>query len=286
MPQRSAAFWLQVFAAAQATACFGSPTPLAPGLSGSVGTPNQGTLTEAVELRRWGTGFVRYRPWGDAHWGTPELIQLIEEAALKVDAQAPFGFPLVVGDLSAKRGGKIPRHSSHRTGRDVDFLWYVTTPAGAPVRNPGFISVGSDGLALVPGSGEYLRLDVHRQWLLFKALLTSATARVQWLFVSREVEALITEYAMCRGEPLDLIWYAESVMQQPTDGAPHADHVHVRLACSGTQAVSGCLGGGPYWPWLPALPALPPLDAVALTAIGEMDPVPAIWDDFIEAGGS
>ena len=40
---------------------------------------------------------------------------------------------LTVGDLSARHGGKISSHSSHRSGRDADLLLYMTTLEGAPV---------------------------------------------------------------------------------------------------------------------------------------------------------
>ncbi len=252
--------------------CLASPSPLAPQLGGSVGSPSQGTLQGGEELPRKGPGFERYRPWGRAHWGTPALVRLVQEVAARVELEAPSGAPLVVGDLSAKQGGRIPRHSSHRTGRDVDFLWYVTTPAGVPVRNPGFIHMGPDGLAPLPGTDGYLKLDERRQWLLFKALLTSRAANVQWLFVSRPVEAIIIDYAQARGEPLELIWHAENVMRQPRDAAPHADHVHVRIACSEDEAVLGCYGGGPHWEWLPPFSSLAPLAAQDLAAIGLDDP--------------
>lgn len=253
--------------------CLSSPSPLAPGLQGSVGMPSRGILTASVELPSVGPGFVRYRPHGSAYWGTPALVQLVQEAAAAVEEEAPNGAPLVVGDLSARYGGPIPRHASHRTGRDVDLLWYVTTAHGAPVRNPGFIAVGADGLAFVPDTPIYLSLDVRRQWLLFRALLTSETGLVQWLFVSEAVEALIVDYARARGEPLDLIWHAETIMQQPRGAAPHDDHVHVRLACTQDQAASGCVDAGPHWDWLPALPVLPTLDGAALLQIATDDPL-------------
>ncbi|MET0595212.1 MAG: hypothetical protein ABW133_21105, partial [Polyangiaceae bacterium] len=85
-------------------------------------------------------------------------------------------------------------------------------------------------------------------------------ANVQWMFVSLPVEALITDYARARGEDAELVWHAESVMLQPRDALPHDDHLHLRTACMPDEAVFGCEGGGPDWPWLPALPGTPPPD--------------------------
>ena len=45
-------------------------------------------------------------------------------------------------------------------------------------------------------------------------------------------------------------------MRQPSDGAVHDDHMHVRTACSNEEVFEGCEGGGPYWPWLPGFPGV------------------------------
>jgi len=253
--------------------CVGTPTPLAPGLAGSVGLPHHGVLTGAVELPHKGEGYARYRQVSPHYFGNPRLVQAIQTAAAAVVRERPGGAPLLVGDLSARGGGKISGHNSHRTGRDVDLLWYVTTPAGAPVLSPGFVRVGPDGLARVDGAEEerFLALDVERQWLLFKKLLT-AEVGVQFLFVSRDVEALLVQYALSRGEDLQLVWHAQTVMMQPADSAAHDDHVHMRIACTADEAASGCEGGGPHWEWLPPRPALGPLDARSLAEIARDDP--------------
>ncbi len=264
---------LTVLAAAFCTACFGTPTPLAPGVSGSVGAPHHGVLTVAAELPKAGDGFVRYRPNGPNNWGNPRLVHLIETAAKHVHDVSP-GPPLVVGDLSGHDGGKIERHESHRTGRDVDLPWFVTTAEGVAVQTPGFVNIGADGLAKVDGSDGYLRLDVPREWLLVKTLLTSPDAEVQWMFCSTDVEGLLIDYARARGEPPELVWHAETVLIQPEDSLPHDDHIHLRLACTPEEAVLGCEGGGPRWDWLPPLPASAADDDEAIYRTAKDDPPP------------
>ncbi len=257
-------------------ACFGSPTPLAPSLGGTVGVPHHGAQTGAVQLPKRGAGFERFRKNSPHYWGVPRLIATIETAARAVQEKLPGGQPLLVGDISAKHGGKIPGHRSHRTGRDVDLLWYVTTPAGAPIKNRDFVHVSTDGLAKVHGGDddddEYVRLDVERQWQLVKELLLAPDANIQWIFASRSVEALIIDYARARGEDDELVWHAETVLLQPGDSSPHDDHFHVRIACTPAEALRGCEGGGPYWEWLPPLPRLPGLDEALLDMIAE-DPL-------------
>jgi penicillin-insensitive murein DD-endopeptidase len=252
--------------------CFSAPTPLAPGLAGSVGMPNHGVQTGAVELPSRGKGYQRYRPHGHNHWGRPRLVRALERIAAEIDAELP-GSTLVIGDLAARDGGKIPGHASHRSGRDVDLLFYTSTPSGAPLPSPGFVRHEADGLAVVPESRDYVRLDVEREWLLVKKLLGDAELGVQFLFISRPLEALLVDYARARGEPLELIYRAQTVMLQPGDSLPHDDHLHVRIACSPEEIQAGCSGGGPYWEWLPPVPKSLELDEAQLEAIATDDPL-------------
>src|SRR5256885_14407534 len=145
-------------------------------MSGSIGMPHRGVLTTSAELPRQGAGWRWLRDDG-RHHGVPRFVAAIERAASKVAAERPGGPMLLVGDLSAPKGGRISGHASHRTGRDVDLLLYMTTPEGAPVDSAGFISVGNDGLAWDEKKEKFFRLDVEREWLLVKALVEDDAAR-------------------------------------------------------------------------------------------------------------
>jgi penicillin-insensitive murein DD-endopeptidase len=234
--------------------CGYSPSPLVPSFRGSVGKPNAGVLMDGVELPKHGKGYKWYNSKGN-HFGTPQLVKMIEEVA-KNTSIANGQAPLLVGDLSAEHGGKIRGHNSHRSGRDVDLLYYFTTPAGAPISAPGFVKVGPDGLAAVSfGDRPFVRFDVVRSWRLIKSLLQSKQAHVLWIFVSKPVEGLLIQYARSLDEDPALLWHAENVLHQPGDSMPHDDHFHVRIACSPEEQVHGCSDeGGPKWPWLPSLP--------------------------------
>ncbi|HEX9295236.1 MAG TPA: penicillin-insensitive murein endopeptidase [Polyangiaceae bacterium] len=243
--------------------CSRTPSPLTPAVFGAVGAPGHGVLSAGVELPESGPGFRWLQSVGH-HYGLERLVNAVTAAAAAVEQERPGGAPLMVGDLSKRFGGRIPKHRSHRNGRDVDLLFYTETPTGETVPCPGFFKFGADGLAFIPperGGPKYVRLDVAREWLLIKTLMTKPEANVQWMFISTPLEALITEYARARGEDPELIWHAENVMLQPADSLPHDDHLHLRTACTPEETLFGCEGGGPYWPWLPALPATPPLES-------------------------
>ena len=226
------------------------PSAIAPSLKGSVGVPHAGFLTGAAELPAQGPGFV-WRTKVDHHFALPRMIALLEAASDTVATEHPGTPPLYIGELSAKGGGALmPKHRSHRTGRDVDLMFFMSRPDGVPVAGDDFARFGADGLG-VDRRGAFVRFDVAREWSLVRALLSSNVAHVQWMFIARPIEAMLVEHAIALGEPAALVAKAEQVMQQPGDSLPHDDHLHLRLACEPDDLWAGCDGGGPRWAWLP-----------------------------------
>jgi penicillin-insensitive murein endopeptidase len=237
---------------ALALGCARAPSPLAPHFQGSIGMPHRGVLTTGAELPRHGDGY-RWLRDDDRHHAVPRLVGAIETAARTVARDRP-GASLVVGDLSGPRGGRLSGHASHRSGRDVDLLLYLTTLEGVPVDSPGFaVRVGLDGLAFDEKGERFFRFDVEREWLLVKSLVEDDAARIQFIFVSRPVKALLVEWARARSEPPDTIVRAMDVMVQPGPPAEaHDDHVHVRTACTPEEIGEGCEPTGPERAWLAA----------------------------------
>src|SRR4051812_2931536 len=78
------------------TGCIGSPSPLAPGVHGSIGVPHRGCLTGGAALPDRGEGFERFRKH-DVKWGNPRLVSAIRTAAAAVAKARPGGAPLLVG---------------------------------------------------------------------------------------------------------------------------------------------------------------------------------------------
>jgi penicillin-insensitive murein endopeptidase len=213
--------------------------------------PHRGVLTDAATLPHDGTGY-RWLRSDDRHWATPRFVAAIERAAASVAAERPGG-TLAVGDMSTKTGGALMPHFSHRTGRDADLLLYLTTLDGAPVQSPGFVHVGPDGLAWDEAHRRFLRFDVEREWLLVKALVEDEEARIQWIFASRIVEAMLLDWARARGESGETMLRAQEAMLQPEPGGAHDDHVHVRTQCSFDEIAQGCEPTGPARSWIQLL---------------------------------
>jgi penicillin-insensitive murein endopeptidase len=240
-----------VLALAFTAGCARAPSPLTPGLRGSIGMPHRGVLTEGAELPRDAEG-VRWLRGNDRHWAAPRFVAALERAAAEV-AEEREGPPLVVGDLSVRSGGQLREHMSHRTGHDVDILLFVSSLSGAPVPSPGFIRFDADGLAWDEAHQRFLRFDVERTWLLVKALVEDDEARVEWIFLSRPLQGLLVEWARARGEPPETLLRAERVLLQPGPPAEtHDDHLHVRVGCDAAEMAQGCEPTGPVRAWIRA----------------------------------
>jgi penicillin-insensitive murein endopeptidase len=265
-------------AAALAVGCTRTPSPLNPAIHGSIGTTSTGFLTEGVPIAN--AGETRWLRDNERHYGIPRFVRAVERAARAVTSERP-GSVLVTGDISARRGGRISHHLSHASGRDADLLLYLQTLEGVPVAlSPGFLSFDADGLAWDRFHGRFVRFDVAREWLLVKTLLEDDEARVQWIFISEVLKAIVVEWARANGdsaETAETIRRAQDVMHQPHPGEPHDDHIHVRTGCTAEDVADGCQQTGPERDWWkdPAAP-LPDSDADLVMAIAvPIEAVPA-----------
>ncbi len=223
----------------------------------SVGHPSSGFLRDPVSLPEEGVGYVRARPGESTRFGTPTLVNAIERAAAQVAAAYPGTAPLRVGDLSWPNGGRHPRHGSHRSGRDVDVIFYATDASGRSVRGRGWLAYGRHGVAretVATGAGgpsnDLFFFDDARNWAIVRALLSDPEISVQWIFCSRGIKARLLEYAMALGEDPEVVFRASWVLHQPSRGNPHADHFHIRVGCTAEEQSLGCINTAPIWPWI------------------------------------
>lgn len=219
--------------------------PAARGGTLSVGNSNDGRLVRGRRLPDRGVGFFSspYGPNPDAKYGTDELIELIERLGSEIDRRAP-GATLYVNDIGFEGGGPISHHESHQAGRDVDFLFFVNTPAGGVTRPVGahFDASGSGSARGTP-----LRFDTARNWLLVRVLAESQESGAQRVFVSEGLRALMLDHARRSGEPAWIVERAAELMCEPA--VPHDDHFHLRIFCSAEDYAGGCRDTWPLYPW-------------------------------------
>ena len=182
--------------------------------SESVGSPQSGTLRRAARLPRRGVG---YRHQGRHPFGTYETVAYVRYAAAWVAERYPGTVPVVVQDLSAERGGRLPPHRSHRSGRDVDIGWYAT--GNRPLRTLEELSRAD--------------FDAEKTWAFVEALLR--TGAVQYVFVDRRIQEWLADAARSVGfedEDLRATFQVAGNPRAPIRHVRgHVNHMHVRFRC-------------------------------------------------------
>jgi hypothetical protein len=142
--------------------------------------------------------------------------------AERLALELPLADPLMVGDISRKGGGRLPGHSTHHMGIDVDLGLFMDNgrqPLG------GFVDVSPD------------RIDVYATWILVRSLLD--TGQVQHILLDQSLINELREHvlyevgldrptvdALFPPPTRRLTWAVRNVIRHAPN---HKSHLHVRL---------------------------------------------------------
>jgi transposase-like protein len=182
----------------------------------SVGRPNAGFLVNGKRLRE-SKDWTLTAP--DHAYATAETIEQLSHCITRVRKENPGAPRVHVGSLSARGGGKITPHESHRSGRDADIFFFRS--ATADWTEPA----------------TSVDLDVPRTWALLRCFITDTD--VDFVFIDQAVQGWLEAYALEQGEPAE--WVSSLFHDQPAEGrrpaqlavvhhAPgHQNHMHVRF---------------------------------------------------------
>jgi penicillin-insensitive murein endopeptidase len=201
------------------------------GDTGVVGCTDQ-RLQDGIELSQLPLFYTLTQP--DHSWASAEMASAIVDASRHLRWLMPGADPLTIGDISARHGGFLNGHKSHRGGIDADVGIYHQIPAAGG----GLVSGWQDprGFA-TPGPGQF---DVEANWSLIQAFLD--TGKVDMILLDRGHIAALRAYALRAG----LLTDEEAEAMFPSEGsrnswastgivrhAPnHTDHIHVRVLCA------------------------------------------------------
>ena len=177
----------------------------------SLGSPNAGALFNGVQA----TENEFYKPISPSGaWATQETLDGLQVALARVHEQFPDTPPLVLGDISAKRGGPSRPHVSHQSGRDVDIGYFYNDGAGWYAR------------------GNAKNLDLPRTWAFVRALITETD--IDLILIDHSIQVLLESYAKQHGD--DPSWLAGLFRGVPGKLRPlirhapgHATHIHIRF---------------------------------------------------------
>ncbi len=221
--------------------------------STSIGTCTTGRLEGGLALPLQASGLL-FNPAKDpgSRFGTVELVQGLVRAAAAVE-QAQPGAPLTVGDLAREGGGEISGHATHRSGRDVDVLFYLVRDDGEPFVPAKAIPLDPEGRGTDygdladPSDDVPVRLDVARTWAFVAALLDDEAAAVQKILIVEHLRSRLLEEAKRVEAPAAVVQRFAEVTCQPR--FPHDDHMHIRVFCSPEDVAAGCVDAPPMYPW-------------------------------------
>jgi penicillin-insensitive murein endopeptidase len=177
----------------------------------SIGQAHGGVLVAGVQMPA-GANWELVSP--GLAWGTRETVDALEHAIDAVATRFPSTPKAFIGNISANRGGHLPPHVSHQSGRDVDLGYYL--------------SEGHRWYATANGSN----LDRPRTWHLVRTLI--AESDVDLILIDIGVQRTLKSYAREIGEDpawLDQIFQVGGKSQRPIifHAKGHATHLHVRF---------------------------------------------------------
>lgn len=191
--------------------------------SKTVGRPQAGSLVNGEQMPP-GPGYFRRRPRNS--WGTNETITGLLQVIGAVRGKHSKVHDVAVGDISARKGGKLAGHKSHQSGRDVDLgLYFSNQPKKGP---KAFISA------------RHHPLDIDANWTLLEALVgaSASKSQVEYIFLGYAVQEKLYKWALKKGKSKALL---ERMFQYPRGKRAmrgvvrhepgHHDHYHIRFKC-------------------------------------------------------
>lgn len=189
-------------------------------VSESVGLPSGGSLQGAVPMMEGPGRVLKMIPWKS--WGTAHTVTLLDQVLRRWAKRGSGVQPVLVGNMAARKGGRLEPHSTHQSGRDVDI---------------GYIQILPPGEELNWREMSAQNLDAAETWELLELL--RSTGQVEVIFIDRSIQKLLHDHAVKHGtvpkaELPHWLEYPRSPPQRRAlvqHVAGHVDHIHVRFAC-------------------------------------------------------
>jgi murein endopeptidase len=185
----------------------------------SIGEPNRGKLEDAVQLPEHPL-WVRGNP--DHLWGSAQTIRQVHRAFAILRGDKGYASGVLIGAISRRKGGPMPPHRSHQSGRDLDIR--LPLRAGTPKTR-------------APNADE---IDWYATWALVESFVETGEAEA--VFVNEAHHGRLYEAARAMGVPRARVheimrWPAwrggsEPIVQH-ADG--HNAHLHVRIRCGADE---------------------------------------------------
>src|SRR5690606_35181201 len=189
--------------------------------SRSIGEPGNGSIEGAMPMIDGPGRILKHTPWKG--WATQTTVATLDLILREWERRFPKRQPILVGNMSARNGGRLKPHSSHQSGRDVD-LSYPQKWDRKEELNWRTMSAAN--------------LDCDLTWSLLELLRESGAVEV--ILIDSKLQRLLYEHALKtrRYDEKQLENWMEHP-RSPGAGDPliqhvpgHEDHIHVRFKCT------------------------------------------------------
>ena len=215
----------------------------------SLGGTSGGRVERAAAIAPTGASrwaFMPHIPARHTTYGVEEMQGFLDRIGAAV-RPCRRGAELRVGNISLAGGGPSPWHKSHQAGRDVDVAPMLLDRKGKSLQADDYVVLDKNGNSH-DGSGR--KFDAKCTHRLAQAIAEDTIAPVQHIFLSRGLRALLLREAKRSRLDEALAARIAEMVRQPSDSAPHDDHLHIRLYCSDQDRRWGCLDRGPMRGWV------------------------------------
>lgn len=192
--------------------------------SRSIGEPGNGSVEGAMPMIDGPGRVLKHTPWKG--WATTTTVATLDLILREWERRFPKRQPILVGNMSARAGGRLKPHSSHQSGRDVDLsypqIWDRKEELNWRTMNSS-------------------NLDCDLTWSLLELL--RETGAVEVILIDSKLQRLLYEYALKthRYDEKQLENWMEHP-RSPGAGDPliqhvpgHEDHIHVRFKCTAAE---------------------------------------------------
>ena len=194
-------------------------------VSESVGYAGDGSLVGGVPMVDGPGRILRMEPWKS--YATRYNVAVLDGVLRQWAKRFPEDRPLLVGNMSAAKGGRLRPHSTHRSGRDVDLSYPQKVIAGEEYNWREMNA---------------RNLDADRTWGLLEMLVESG--ELELVLIDSKLQKLLYDHAIAtgrvpRGELGFWLEYPRSPGSAQTivrHHAGHVDHLHARFKCQPSES--------------------------------------------------
>ncbi|PIN86127.1 hypothetical protein COV19_06540 [Candidatus Woesearchaeota archaeon CG10_big_fil_rev_8_21_14_0_10_44_13] len=186
--------------------------------SQSIGNANVGRLENGVKVPDEGTYYLIDPParGRGSNYATNELYIGLQKTGCVL--MKNYNVKLIFRDMSKQGGGKLGKHLSHTSGRDVDMGFVCIKDEK---RFPCYRNV-------VQGGGVVPEFDPAGNWLLMKTVFD--TVEVDHVFLNRYIIKLIMDWAEANEPDKIAVEKVKKILERD-ELANHVTHYHLRIKC-------------------------------------------------------